>query len=164
MQQTTADAASGSRIIAGPDETHTLGERIGAAASPGTIVALVGPLGAGKTHLAKGVAAGLGVRTVVNSPTFVLLNEHPGRLRLYHADAYRLSEPEDAIAAGLLDERAADGVTVIEWADRLDGWLPAERLEIRLGMRPGAPMTRIINWTARGAAHERLATETLMRP
>jgi tRNA threonylcarbamoyladenosine biosynthesis protein TsaE len=126
------------------------------------VVALIGPLGAGKTQLTKGIAAGLGVQSVVNSPTFVLLNEHPGRLRLYHADAYRLADPEEAAAAGFFDERVTDGVMVIEWADRLDGWLPAERLEIRLAMRPGAPMTRTVDWTARGAAHERLATEALM--
>ena len=96
------------------------------------MLALIGELGAGKTQLAKGVAEGLGVTSVVNSPTFVLMNEHVGRLRLFHVDAYRLGDPEEASAAGLLDERHADGVTVIEWADRLDGWLPAERLEIQL--------------------------------
>jgi tRNA threonylcarbamoyladenosine biosynthesis protein TsaE len=162
MERATAITASGSRISAGPDETRHLGLWIGTSAEPGTVVALIGPLGAGKTQLTKGIAAGLGVQSVVNSPTFVLLNEHPGRLRLYHADAYRLADPEEAAAAGFFDERVTDGVMVIEWADRLDGWLPAERLEIRLAMRPGAPMTRTVDWTARGAAHERLATEALM--
>ena len=66
---------------------------------------LVGPLGAGKTELAKGVAEGLGVTSVVNSPTFVLMNEHVGRLRLFHIDAYRLDDTEEAGAAGLFDER-----------------------------------------------------------
>ena len=107
------------------------------------MLALSGELGAGKTQLAKGVAEGLGVTSVVNSPTFVLMNEHVGRLRLYHIDAYRLADPEEASAAGLLDERLAEGVTVIEWADRLDGWLPAERLEIRLETPPDAPMRRL---------------------
>ena len=58
------------------------------------------------------------------------MNEHVGRLRLYHVDAYRLADPEEALAAGLLDDRQSDGVVVIEWADRLEGWLPADRLEI----------------------------------
>ena len=164
MERATAGAASGSRISASPDETHDLGRRLGLSAVPGTVVALIGPLGAGKTHLTKGVAAGLGVRSVVNSPTFVLINEHVGRLRLYHADAYRLGDPEEAAAAGILDERQADGVTVIEWADRLDGWLPAERLEIRLDLQQGAPMTRTVEWTALGTAHERLAAEALSNP
>jgi tRNA threonylcarbamoyladenosine biosynthesis protein TsaE len=69
---------------------------------------------------------------VVNSPTFVLMNEHPGRLRLFHIDAYRLGDPEEALAAGLIDERQAGGVTVLEWAERLEGYLPDDRLEIEL--------------------------------
>ncbi len=125
------------------------------------MLALVGPLGAGKTQLAKGVAVGLDIGSVVNSPTFVLMNEHHGRLRMYHIDAYRLDDPEDAVAAGLIDDRQADGVTVIEWADRLAGWLPPERLEIHLESIPGAPERRRLRWTATGEEHVRLATEAL---
>jgi len=148
----------------GPDETRAIGRRIGTSASAGTVLALTGELGAGKTQLAKGVAEGLGVTSVVNSPTFVLMNEHVGRLRLFHIDAYRLGDPEEGSAAGLLDERHADGVTVIEWADRLDGWLPAERLEIHLDTPADAPMHRTLTWTAHGAAHEELAAEALRTP
>lgn len=139
-----------------PARTFELGRMLGAEAEPGTLIALIGPLGAGKTQLTKGIAAGLGVTAVVNSPTFILMNEHPGRLRLFHVDAYRLGDPEEAWAAGLLDDRQADGVTVIEWADRLAGWLPDERLEITLAPI-GAGDARDIRWTARGARHERLA-------
>lgn len=145
----------------GPDATRALGRALGRAAQPGTVFALIGELGAGKTQLAKGVAEGLGVRGVVNSPTFVLMNEHPGRLRLYHVDAYRLADPEEALAAGLLDERQADGVVVIEWAERLAGLLPAERLEIRLETPPGDPSTRDLRWEAHGDAHRRLADAAL---
>jgi tRNA threonylcarbamoyladenosine biosynthesis protein TsaE len=157
-------AATRMRLSTGPDDTRRIGRRLGAAAGPGTTVALIGPLGAGKTVLAKGIAEGLGVASVVNSPTFVLMNEHAGRLRMYHIDAYRLDDPEEAPAAGLLDERQADGVTVIEWADRLDGWLPAERLVIRLDTPPGAPMHRTVRWESRGPAHDRLADEALAVP
>ncbi|MCC6617783.1 MAG: tRNA (adenosine(37)-N6)-threonylcarbamoyltransferase complex ATPase subunit type 1 TsaE [Chloroflexi bacterium] len=151
--------ASGLLTSDGPDDTSALGRAIGRHATPGTVVALIGELGAGKTVLAKGVADGLGVRTVVNSPTFVLMNEHLGRLRLHHVDAYRLSDPADALAAGLLDDRLAMGVAVIEWADRLDGWLPEERLEIRLDTPAGLnPDVRTIAWRAIGEAHERLAS------
>jgi tRNA threonylcarbamoyladenosine biosynthesis protein TsaE len=101
------------------------------------------------------------VRSVVNSPTFVLMNEHIGRLRLYHVDAYRLDDPEEALAAGLLDDRQADGITVIEWADRLDGWLPAERLEIELDAVAGRPTHRELRWRTRGAMHDRLAEAAL---
>lgn len=141
--------------------TVALGHRLGRHAPPGTLLALIGPLGAGKTQLAKGVADGLGVGSVVNSPTFVLMNEHPGRLRLYHGDAYRLDDPEEALAAGLLDERQADGVTVLEWADRLAGWLPDERLQIRLEPAAGDASARDVAWEAYGAMHRDLAEEAL---
>lgn len=157
---TLAAAARGAIVSHGADETLAIGRALGEAARPGTVLALVGELGAGKTQLAKGVAAGLGVRSVVNSPTFVLMNEHAGRLRLYHVDAYRLGDPEEAAAAGLLDEREVDGVLVIEWADRLDGWLPLDRLEIAL--RPGdASDERRITWRAFGPDHEWLAAAAL---
>jgi tRNA threonylcarbamoyladenosine biosynthesis protein TsaE len=157
MERTTAPAARrGSLVSTSSQQTHALGREVGRAAVPGTLLALRGPLGAGKTQLAKGVAEGLGVSTVVNSPTFVLMNEHVGRLRLYHVDAYRLADSEEAVAAGLLDERELDGVTVIEWADRLDGWLPLDRLEIEL--MPGTgPSERLVRWQAHGPIHARLA-------
>jgi tRNA threonylcarbamoyladenosine biosynthesis protein TsaE len=160
MDRSTA-APSRRLLSTGPDHTRAIGVRIGQAAVEGTVVALIGPLGAGKTQLAKGIADGLGVRSVVNSPTFILMNEHVGRLRLYHVDAYRLGDPEEAVAAGLLDDRQTDGVTVIEWADRLDGWLPAERLEIRLEASPDRPTHRELRWRARGDAHDRLAEAAL---
>jgi tRNA threonylcarbamoyladenosine biosynthesis protein TsaE len=162
MERSTAPATvAGPLMSGGPDETRAIGRRIGTAAAAGTVLALIGELGAGKTQLAKGVAEGMGVTSVVNSPTFVLMNEHVGRLRLYHVDAYRLGDPEEASAAGLLDEGHADGVTVIEWAERLDGWLPAERLQIHLETPADAPMHRLLHWTAVGAAHEELASEAL---
>jgi tRNA threonylcarbamoyladenosine biosynthesis protein TsaE len=155
--------ASGSLTTTSATETRAVGARIGAIAQPGTVLALVGPLGAGKTQMAKGLAEGLGVTTIVNSPTFVLMNEHAGRLRLFHIDAYRLDDPEDALAAGLLDEREAEGVSVIEWADRLDGWLPADRLDVRLEMDPAAPDRRTLHWTAHGGDHASLARKALER-
>ena len=153
--------ARGTLVSANPARTRAIGRALGRRAEAGSVLALSGELGAGKTQLAKGVAEGLRVTGVVNSPTFVLMNEHPGRLRLYHIDAYRLGDPEEAWAAGLLDERQADGVTVIEWADRLAGWLPADRIEIHLVAGEG-PSDRMLRWQVHGASHERLA-EALMR-
>jgi tRNA threonylcarbamoyladenosine biosynthesis protein TsaE len=150
-------AAHGAVRSDDPEATRSIGRALGRAAMPGTVVALSGELGAGKTQLAKGVARGLGVESVVNSPTFVLMNEHVGRLRLFHVDAYRLGDPEEAAAAGLLDDRASGGVVVIEWADRLDGWLPAERLDVRIDPVEGAPSARVLSWRAYGDQHERLA-------
>lgn len=148
---------SGSRVTTSAEETRLLGRALGALAEAGTLVALAGPLGAGKTVLTKGIADGLGVTSVVNSPTFVLMNEHPGRLRLFHVDAYRLDDPEEALAAGLLDERETAGVTVIEWADRLDGWLPAERLDVTLEPDVDGSDRRTLRWSAQGLQHMRLA-------
>jgi tRNA threonylcarbamoyladenosine biosynthesis protein TsaE len=161
MQGTTAPPASrGDLVSRDPEHTLAIGRALGRSAPPGTVLALAGELGAGKTQLAKGVAEGLEITSVVNSPTFVLMNEHVGRLRMYHIDAYRLGDPEEAVAAGLLDEREIDGVTVIEWADRLAGWLPLERIELTLAV--GAdPVHREIAWVAHGGAHARLAAVAL---
>jgi tRNA threonylcarbamoyladenosine biosynthesis protein TsaE len=156
-----APTASGGLVTSSASETRAVGAALGRAAQPGTVIALVGPLGAGKTQLTKGVAKGLEVRSVVNSPTFILMNEHVGRLRLFHVDAYRLEDPQEALAAGLLDERGAEGVRVIEWADRLDGWLPDERLDLWLAFDPAGAERRTVAWRAYGAGHAALADEAL---
>jgi tRNA threonylcarbamoyladenosine biosynthesis protein TsaE len=163
MEQTGATAipAAGTLATHAAGETREIGRSLGAAAHAGTLLALIGPLGAGKTELAKGVAQGLGVTSVVNSPTFVLMNEHAGRLRLFHIDAYRLNDPEEAIAAGLFDDRQAAGVAVVEWADRLGDRLPDERLELTIEPAPDGSDTRLISWRAIGAAHLRLAADVL---
>jgi len=151
--------SSGSVVSDRASRTRAIGRALGAAARPGTLLALSGPLGAGKTQLAKGVAEGLGVRSVVNSPTFVLMNEHEGRLRLFHADAYRLEDAAEAAEAGLFDERQAAGVTVVEWADRLRDWLPEDRLEIAIQPRSGT--RRVLVWQAFGRQHAALVSEAL---
>jgi tRNA threonylcarbamoyladenosine biosynthesis protein TsaE len=115
----------------GQDETRDLAAALAGAAQPGDRLALIGPLGAGKTQFAKGFAAGLGVRATVNSPSFTLMAEYEGRLPLFHQDLYRLSGGAEAIAGGLLDERQDEGVTLSEWADRLERELDPDRLELR---------------------------------
>ena len=114
--------------------------------------------------MAKGVAEGLGVQGVVNSPTFVLMNEHAGRLRLFHVDAYRLGDPDEALAAGLLDERQASGVAVIEWADRLADVMPDDRLELMIEPSAEAADRRRIRWRALGSLHTALARRALESP
>jgi tRNA threonylcarbamoyladenosine biosynthesis protein TsaE len=151
--------AHGSLVTDSPAATRAVGRALGAAADPGAVLALIGPLGAGKTQLAKGVADGLGVTSVVNSPTFILMNEHAGRLRLFHIDAYRLAEPDEAAAAGLFDERQAFGVSVIEWAERLADELPDERLEIVIEPDATRHDRRTLRWTAMGVGHARLADD-----
>ena len=153
--------AHGELRSGGPSATRAIGRALGREARPGTLIALIGELGAGKTQLAKGVAEGLDVPSVVNSPTFVLMNEHVGRLRLYHVDAYRLAQPEEALDAGLIEDRQSDGVVVVEWADRLEGWLPAERLEITITGDGADPSVRTLRWVASGTEHARLADAAL---
>jgi tRNA threonylcarbamoyladenosine biosynthesis protein TsaE len=114
------------------DETRSIAAALAAAAQPGDRIALLGPLGAGKTQFAKGFAAGLGVREVVNSPSFTLMAEYDGRLHLFHQDLYRLSGAEEAIGGGLVDERQQEGVTLSEWAERLPEEIDPGRLTVRI--------------------------------
>jgi tRNA threonylcarbamoyladenosine biosynthesis protein TsaE len=124
--------ASWRTVSESTDQTRGLAAALAAVARPGDRLALVGPLGAGKTQFAKGFATGLGVREVVSSPSFTLMAEYDGRLPLFHQDLYRLSGTDEALAGGLLDERQVDGVTLSEWAERLDETLEPWRLTVSI--------------------------------
>jgi tRNA threonylcarbamoyladenosine biosynthesis protein TsaE len=115
-----------------PESTMALAGRLATAALPGDVVCLRGELGAGKTVFAKGFGAGLGVETTINSPSFVLMAEHDGRLPLFHLDLYRLAGPVDVLEGGLLDDRQNAGVTLIEWPERLGEAVPAPRLDVAI--------------------------------
>jgi len=127
--------------------TRALGVALATVARPGDLISLVGELGAGKTQFAKGFGAGLGITDTIVSPSFVLMAEYRGRLPLFHVDLYRLADAAEALAGGLIDDRQAEGVTLVEWAERLADALPAERLDIlidgagddprRIKLRPG---------------------------
>ena len=115
-----------------PGETRRLGERIGRMLRAGDVVLLSGDLGAGKTVLAQGIGRGMGVVDPIKSSSFVIMNEYEGApLRLYHADLYRLEEPEQ-VAELALEELAAAGVLVVEWPERALDELPPERLHLHL--------------------------------
>jgi tRNA threonylcarbamoyladenosine biosynthesis protein TsaE len=151
--RTSADFPSRRVASANPPATLRLGERLGRVSEPGDLICLWGELGAGKTQLTKGIAAGLGVEDTVNSPTFVLMSEYAGRIPLFHVDLYRLADAADALAGGVVDERQVDGLTVVEWPDRLGVVLPPSRLDVRIDGTGDDPRT--IELVAADPRHER---------
>ncbi len=115
------------RVIDSPADLDAFGEWIASALGPGSVLALTGELGAGKTRLCKAIAAALGVRDPVTSPTFTLIHEYPsGRLPVYHFDFYRASQAEEILGIGWDDYLDRDGVLLVEWADKFPGLLPAD--------------------------------------
>lgn len=128
----TTTLAERTVIAADPAATHDLGARLASVAEAGDLVCLYGELGAGKTLLTKGFGVGLGIDDTINSPSFVLMSEYEGRLPLFHLDLYRLDGPADALGGGLVDERQAAGVTLVEWAERLGAARPAGRLDVTI--------------------------------
>ena len=137
-----------------PEETQQLGRTIGKLARPGDIILLSGPLGAGKTCLAQGMAQGLGVRESTASPSYVLMREFAGRLPLYHMDLYRL-EFIEVDELGLDDYLYGRGVCVIEWAEKGMALMPAEHLLIKLGY--AGESERNIDIVPSGAHYEEMA-------
>jgi tRNA threonylcarbamoyladenosine biosynthesis protein TsaE len=123
----------------------------------------VGALGAGKTTLAQGIACGLGVYEIVNSPTFTLVQEYAGRWPVYHLDVYRLSGPEEAVDLAIEELRGAGGVLLIEWPERIAPLLPADRLEIRLEPQGDARRLTAIGYGPRGQALAAALRATLTR-
>jgi len=113
-----------------PTVTEALGEELGRALVPGALLALSGELGAGKTTLVRGLARGLGIEESVVSPTFTRMRALPGRLTLYHFDAWRAGSEELLAEGG--EFLAGAGVAVIEWAERVERWLPCPRLALTL--------------------------------
>lgn len=123
----------------GSEETVALGRRLGRLLEPGDFIALKGELGAGKTQFSKGIALGLEVdpQTPVTSPTYTILNIYEGRLPLYHFDLYRLQGVEEVEELGFEEYFSGDGVCVVEWAERMEGDLPAQVLTVTLGHTGG---------------------------
>jgi tRNA threonylcarbamoyladenosine biosynthesis protein TsaE len=138
------------------DDTFALGRRMGRAAQPGQVLALVGPLGAGKTHLVRGIAEGARVADpdLVSSPTYVILNIYPanpalsGSKPVYHLDAYRTTGADGFAAVGFDELLAEEGIVALEWADRVPDLLPPDYLQIAVDAPDEA--TRVFTCTATG--------------
>ena len=142
-------------------DTVSLAERLAERAQPGMVLALDGDLGAGKTRFAQAFARALGVTETVNSPTFTIIKEYEGRVcPFYHMDVYRIT-PEEADELGLDEYFFGDGVTLVEWASRIEPLLPPERLHLQLTVT--GPVSRVVTARPVGERYERLCREAGMR-
>lgn len=133
-----------------PEQTLEWGGRLGKSLVGGLTIALIGPLGAGKTHLVKGIAAGNGQSQSnrVTSPTFTLIQEYAGRFALYHLDAYRLLGSRELLALGFEELIRPDSVVIVEWADKVQAALPDDALYVRI--TPGPATDRTLTFHAQG--------------
>jgi len=118
-------------VSCSPEETEAAGERLGRTLASGDVVALTGELGAGKTCFTRGLARGLESDARVTSPTFVMINEYRGRVPIHHVDAYRTTGLDELIDLGL-PELFVDGVTIVEWAEKVESLLPANAIRVTI--------------------------------
>lgn len=137
-------------VLANLEETGRFGKWLGSIAVAGDIITLAGELGAGKTTLTQSIGLGLQVPagSYITSPTFSLLHEYPGRIPLYHMDLYRLS-CDEIIELGFEDYLYGEGLSVVEWPDRLEEIMPRDRLQIEIFMASETARTVHLSWHGR---------------
>ncbi|WP_294427977.1 tRNA (adenosine(37)-N6)-threonylcarbamoyltransferase complex ATPase subunit type 1 TsaE [uncultured Treponema sp.] len=130
------------------NETIELGKKIGSLLTKGDIIALQGTLAAGKTTITKGIASSLGVKDEITSPTFCLISEYEGKLPLYHMDVYRLEGGDDFINLGVEDLIYGNGVSLIEWSEKIMSELPKKTIILKLEPIEGTDERNITleNW------------------
>ena len=128
-------------VSASAEATEAAGERLGRTLGPGAVVALTGELGAGKTCFVQGLVRGLGATIRATSPTFVLVNEYKGRVPIHHVDAYRTDSMTELMDLGLLEMVGGEGVTLIEWADKLAPLLPPDAVHVQIAGVGDEPRT-----------------------
>lgn len=145
-----------------PAATRRIGARLSRRLRPGDVLLLQGELGTGKTCLTQGIGRGLDLADPVKSSSFVLVNEYSGHLKLYHADLYRLEDPQE-VADLALEEIAADGVLVVEWPERAWRELPPEHLLVRIEWLAEAASGRRLTLEPRGPRYEELMRDLAQR-
>jgi tRNA threonylcarbamoyladenosine biosynthesis protein TsaE len=146
-------------------ETMALGAKLGRALAPGDCVALIGDLGAGKTQLVRGACRGAKVPArEVSSPSFAIVASYGGRLPVHHADLYRIGDLDELYATGFFDLVGGDGAILVEWADRVPGALPEERLTVTLRHDPRRADDRRIELDGVGERHAALAAKLAAAP
>jgi tRNA threonylcarbamoyladenosine biosynthesis protein TsaE len=144
-----------------PEETIRLGEKIGGRAAAGTVIALTGELGSGKTAFTQGLARGMGIKEAyVASPSYTLVNHYPGKgLALYHVDLYRLADRQEAEDLGLEEVLHRQGVVAIEWAEKFGDHFWREDVEVRLSVT--GETDREISLISRGPAGDNILSVLL---
>ena len=150
--------------VADEEETAKLGRRLADVLFPGAVIGLIGQLGAGKTRLVRAIAEGLGIADsrAVSSPTFVLIQEYRARLPIYHFDAYRLHSEAEFFDLGAHEYFQGQGVCLVEWADRVMGCMPAERLAVHIQVT--GPSSRRFVMEAFGERYHELVREFQRSP
>ena len=132
---------------ASPEETIELGKKIGLRLQRGDVIAMQGTLAAGKTTITKGIALSLGVEDTITSPTFCLISEYQGKMPLYHMDVYRLDGAEDLAGLGTDDMIYGEGVSIIEWSEKIMSELPAKTILLKITPQTdGSRLIEIDNW------------------
>ena len=145
-----------------PEDTRAVGEAVASLIREGDAVALTGELGAGKTTFVRGAARALGFDGAVASPTFTLVREYQGRVRIYHVDVYRLERVQDVLDLGLDEMEAEGGVLLVEWGDAVEGFLPDDHLLAEITLVSEGDARRIVvtgvgpSWATRWERLERL--------
>jgi tRNA threonylcarbamoyladenosine biosynthesis protein TsaE len=119
-------------VTESPAETEAFGKKLGELLGPGSVVALFGEMGVGKTALTRGIAAGLGIPEGVSSPTFALVHQYDGRFPVYHFDMYRVETWDDLYSTGFFDYLDSGGVIIIEWSENIENAIPENAIQIHL--------------------------------
>ncbi|ERI89439.1 hydrolase, P-loop family [Clostridiales bacterium oral taxon 876 str. F0540] len=142
-------------VVDSVEKTNEIGIQLGKLVMPGDIICLTGDLGTGKTHITKGIAKGLSIDEHITSPTFTIVNEYTGRLKLYHFDVYRVNDPDEIYAIGFDEYIFSDGVSVIEWSNYIEELIPNEHISVSMEKLPELGETfRRINIKATGKRYD----------